>query len=280
MSLPVKKIYVDSRFKTKDSVSDSNFKFEISQSLTLPKNSTCYIDDITIPHSWYNVNEKNNRLYIYANHGTDSTFNIIYIPVKNYNGATLAVALNTLFNSLPHSYYLSASFDINTSQLNIYTDSSNTGFKIYPDFELKKMYKDGGWNGPSYDINNLCSVNALIQNTNNFTKNYNNNLLYQTDFMNFNTIRNIYICSPNLCSLSVIGPRGGPANIVKKVPVSSDFGYVVYSGGSIAHDFIECSRQTWKTLEFTIEDVEGNVIDLNSNPVSFSIILSTINEDF
>ena len=64
MSLPVKKIYVDSRFKTKDSVSDSNFKFELSQSLTLPKNSTCYIDDITIPHSWYNINESNNRLYM------------------------------------------------------------------------------------------------------------------------------------------------------------------------------------------------------------------------
>ena len=56
MSLPVKKIYVDSRFKTKDSVSHSNFKFELSQSLTLPRNATCYIDDITIPHSWYNVN--------------------------------------------------------------------------------------------------------------------------------------------------------------------------------------------------------------------------------
>ena len=65
-----------------------------------------------------------------------------------------------------------------------------------------------------------------------------------------------------MCSLSVIGPRGGPANIVKKVSVTSDFGYVVYSGGSIAHDFIECSRQTWKTLEFTLEDVEGNIIDL------------------
>ena len=188
--------------------------------------------------------------------------------------------MNDLFNRLPNSYYLSVSFDLNTSQLNISTTSGQTGFKIFPDFELKKMYKDGSWHGASYDPNNLCSVNALIQNTNDFTKNYNSGLINQTDFMNFNTIRNLYICSPNLCSLSVIGPRGGPANIVKKVPVTSDFGYVVYSGGSIAHDFIECSRQTWKTLEFTLEDVEGNIIDLNNNPVSFSIILSTINEDF
>jgi hypothetical protein len=142
------------------------------------------------------------------------------------------------------------------------------------------MAKNGGWNGPSYDPNNLCSMNELIQNTNDFSGTYNNSKLYQTDFLNFNHIRNVYICSPNLCSLSVIGPRGGQANIVKKVPVTSDWGYVVYSSGSIAHDFVECSTQTWKTLEFTLEDVEGNIIDLNNNPVSFSIILSTINEDF
>ena len=141
MSLPIKKIYVDSSFKTKDSVSHSNFKFELSQSLTLPRNSTCFIDDITIPHSWYNINETNNKLYIYANRGTDSTYDILYIQSGNYNGATLASELNNLFNGMPGSYYLSASFNINTNQLNISTNSDQTGFQIYPDFQLKYMEK-------------------------------------------------------------------------------------------------------------------------------------------
>jgi hypothetical protein len=61
--------------------------------------------------------------------------------------------------------------------------------------------------------------------------------------------------------------------------VTSDYGYNIFAGGSIAHDYIECSKQTWKTLEFQLQDVFGNCIDLNNNPVSFSIILSTINED-
>jgi hypothetical protein len=146
--------------------------------------------------------------------------------------------------------------------------------------ELIAMGKNGQWHGDYYDYNNLNSINELIQNTKDSTPMFNHNVSYWSNFMNFNTIRNVYICSPNLCSLSVIGPRGGLCNIVKKVPVTSDYGYVVYSGGSIAHDFIECSRQCLKTLEFTLEDVNGNVIDLNDNPVSFSIIFSTINEDF
>ena len=105
MSLPVKKIYVDSRMKTKDSVSDSDFKFELSQSLTLPRN-TCFIDDITIPHSWYNIDTTNNKLYMYANHGTDSTFDIIGITPGNYSGPTLVAELNNQFNRMPGSYYI------------------------------------------------------------------------------------------------------------------------------------------------------------------------------
>ena len=70
-------------------------------------------------------------------HGTDSTFDVLYLPLRNYNGATVAGALNAVFNGMPGSYYLSASFDINTNQLNIYTNSADTGFLIYPDYHLK-----------------------------------------------------------------------------------------------------------------------------------------------
>jgi len=278
MSLPVKKIYVDSRMKTNDSNSDSDFKFELSQSLTLPKNTTCFIDDITIPHSWYNVDTTNNRLYVYANHGTDSIYAILYLNVGNYNGLTLVGELNRVFNTIG-SYFLSANFDLNTNRLNIYTGSSDTSFRIFSDFELNDMAKKGGWRGENYTYNNICSINDLIHNTKKITPGYNRGTSYWSEFINFNGVRNLYLCSPNLCALSVLGPNGSPANIVKKIPVTSDYGFNIFAGGSIAHDYIECSKQTWKTLEFQLQDVFGNNIDLNNNPISFSIILSTINED-
>jgi hypothetical protein len=278
MSLPVKKIYVDSRMKTIDSNSDSDFKFELSQSLTLPKNTTCFIDDITIPHSWYNVDVTNNRLYVYANRGTDSIYAILYLNVGNYNGLTLVGELNRVFNTIG-SYFLSANFDLNTNRLNIYTGSSDTSFRIFSDFELNDMAKNGGWRGENYTYNNICSINDLIHNTKKITPGYNRGTSYWSEFINFNGIRNLYLCSPNLCSLSVLGPNGSPSNIVKKIPVTSDYGFNIFAGGSIAHDYIECSKQTWRTLEFQLQDVFGNNIDLNNNPISFSIILSTINED-
>ena len=39
MSLPIKKVYVNSRYKSAGSVSDSNFKFELPYVLTTPPNA-------------------------------------------------------------------------------------------------------------------------------------------------------------------------------------------------------------------------------------------------
>ena len=57
MSLPVKKIYVDSRYMTNDSISTSNFKFQLARSLFMPQNSVFYSEDVCIPHSWHTVEQ-------------------------------------------------------------------------------------------------------------------------------------------------------------------------------------------------------------------------------
>jgi hypothetical protein len=206
--------------------------------------------------------------------------NWLVIPFANgqYNGAILSNTLNTYFNSQIPEKGMTTSYNINTSSLAIGTTAQDVAFRIFTDSELSK--NNSPWGGQAYNKYQLNSMNELIGNfaTNSF-KTYNNANGYTSPFLSFSGVRNLYLCSPNLCSLSVIGPRGGVCNIVKKIPVTSDYGYNIVTSGSIAHDYIECSKQTWKTLEFSLEDVYGNKVNLNNNPVSFSIILSTINED-
>ena len=48
----IKKVYIDSRFKTNDSVINSGFQIELKEAHDLPDNTVCYIDDISIPHTW------------------------------------------------------------------------------------------------------------------------------------------------------------------------------------------------------------------------------------
>jgi len=59
------KIYIDSKFKAVHSKSTSYFKLELKETIILPRNTIAYIDNITIPHSWYSVETGiNDKLYI------------------------------------------------------------------------------------------------------------------------------------------------------------------------------------------------------------------------
>ena len=59
----VKKCYTDSRFRTVDSISDSDFKFELKEQLDLPDNTICYVDGISIPHTWRAIETHSNKFY-------------------------------------------------------------------------------------------------------------------------------------------------------------------------------------------------------------------------
>ena len=132
MSLPVKKIYVDSRMKTADSDSDSRFKFELAQSVTMPANATCFIDDITVPHTYYNVNEACCNLYMWAA-GKSVNWVVITLPFAQYNGATLSNFLNGHFDRQVPDKGMASSYDVNLSKLSIGTSASDVAFKIFTD---------------------------------------------------------------------------------------------------------------------------------------------------
>jgi hypothetical protein len=65
-SLPIKKIYCDTTFRRFDNKSTSDFKIDLPQTLKLPDNCVCYIDDVDIPGTFYTVEENvNDKLYLF-----------------------------------------------------------------------------------------------------------------------------------------------------------------------------------------------------------------------
>ena len=55
MTLPFKKIYIDTRFKTSDSSSNSDFKIQLPRSVSLPKNTVFYIENVVCSHAFFSV---------------------------------------------------------------------------------------------------------------------------------------------------------------------------------------------------------------------------------
>ena len=72
-----------------------------------------------------------------------------------------------------------------------------------------------------------------------------------------------------------VGVRG-ENSIIKGIPVSSSFCYLVSDSVVAPHDKIDVSRQSIKTLQFTFTNVHGDIIKLHGAHISFSLIFQTI----
>ena len=48
--LPLKKIYIDSRDRTVEPKSASNFKIELPNTVQMPENTVFFVTDVCVPH--------------------------------------------------------------------------------------------------------------------------------------------------------------------------------------------------------------------------------------
>ena len=279
----IKKVYIDSRYSTSDSNSNSDFKFELKEQIDVPENTVCYIDDISIPHSWYTLEEYNNRLYIqYENtlieRGWD--FIVVILPTGNYTGITFASSLQAeVQKKIPgmSCVYNPARGTITItgeSVFRVLTDNHFIpGYYSMVFFEYaNEDWRDVDDNPVTVVASNLMSLNEVIRNN---QVQPNANTEFETGFLDLLNTHNIYLHCPNLGHYNCIGVRG-ENSIIKKIPVSSSFGYLILDSVVAPHDKIDVSRQSIKTLQFTLKNVHGNIINLHGAHISFSLIFQTI----
>ena len=278
--LPVKKIYVDSRYKTIDSVSDSNFKFQLPQTCYMPDDTKFFISDVCIPHTWNTINDFNSKLYLRISYTGGSLVGIRYdcildLDQKSYIGTTFATMLKSKIQEKLTTEYLgniACTFNSTTNKLSL-SLHTDIYFQFLTDKELCNPQIDGywEWSGASYDKNNLQSANAIISNTQSNSAVNDSNLNVFNKHLNLQPIRNIYLHS-SLGSFQTLGSRG-EQTIIKKIPVSSNQGDMVfqdYNPGAV--DMLDCSKQTLRQIEFKLTNVDGHIIPLNDNHCSWSIV--------
>ena len=183
----IKKACVDSRFRTRDSNSDSDFKFELKEALDLPDNTVCYVGDISIPHTWRTIESPNNQFYIIfkmmylAGGGYDITeeynYNpyVLTLPEGNYTGPQMASAIQALVNGFNLTFgfevlYHSARGSITIEAKPEYMDSHGK-FYIPSDFGIMTWPSNThpwtdiqGFVTP-IDPNNLNSINGVLRNS-------------------------------------------------------------------------------------------------------------------
>ena len=266
--LPVKKIYIDSRFSTPDSISNSNFKIQLNRTIHLPKDTVFYIENFVCSHAFYTVETGiNDSLYIKIN----STCYIIKLQTANYNGTTFATQVQTQLNSILNVF--TATFNVNQNSLTISCTNPNS-FYIYTDTDLATNVNNT-WTGTSYTSSSPLSCNDIFNSTYTNSPQFNSTSPYTSGALEMLAFRNLYLTSPNLSSFSTMGARG-ESNIIKKIPVSSDFGFLIIDSFTSTHDWLDGSSLTLNNLEFILKDVKGHIIPLHGSHVSFSIVFSKL----
>ncbi len=74
--LPIKQIFIDSRFKS-SSERHSNFTIDLPTTLLIPDDAGFYIEDACTPHTWYPVNTQ--ALVIYKLSTSAMPLNILIL---------------------------------------------------------------------------------------------------------------------------------------------------------------------------------------------------------
>lgn len=263
--LPIKKIYIDSRWKTPNSKSDSDFTVQLPQNYYMPKNTVFFIDHVCLPVSWYSVQKGRNNIFYYAL--GPSALQTVEIPEGNYKADTLVGELIRPMNILyPNS--VTGKYNVELNSIQIEPKSDGVSLFIPTDEDLIKIH---GKSLPLY------SINSILRNfANNQT--YNKEYPFISDYVDFYPIRNLYLVSDNLGNHNTIA-LNGTTNIIKQIVINAPYNQLVVDNQVLGIDYLDCSGQNLNLLKFKLVDSFGNVIDLNGNHWSFSIVFSILPEE-
>ena len=70
-----------------------------------------------------------------------------------------------------------------------------------------------------------------------------------------------------------INPEGYPSNIIKKIPLTADYGYLLVDNLMTLNDYLSCSNRTFSQLEFKFTNTAGLEIPIYGMHISFTIIV-------
>jgi hypothetical protein len=184
----------------------------------------------------------------------------ITIPSKNYNGIQFAAALELAMNDA--AFYMpppqfKVSFDMNTNMLTItQLDRFDViSFSIISDARISKNHTNS--------MNGILRIGTTTTLT----------LLSPSysAYIDLHGTRNLYMTSSSLASYNTMSNFANDV-IIKKIPVKANYGQMIFDGSSNGYDYLQLSKRSLRRLDFRLEDSFGNIMNLNGNHWSFSLV--------
>jgi hypothetical protein len=237
----------------------------------MPDDVGFYVEDVTIPVSWFPVTTANNRLYVEVSgllpgNRLAASETWIAIPSGSYTAENLAKQIATTLTTVEPGLTFAATYNSNDKTFTITATSPSTTFKLYTDNEVRQ--KASALNREAF----------LASSMNSFIKNFTASGFagsWKSGYVDMVPLRNLFIHSSGIGNFSSMDLNGA-RTIIKKVPVTAAYGEVIVDQFATGLDYYDCSHQTLSRLGFRLCDHAGNVVDLNGLHWSFSLVFSRI----
>lgn len=274
------KLYIDSRKAY--SGTPSNFVYQLPESIDLPE-SMAYIDVVLVPNVFYTIREGfNDRVFLKEVKPSipiyimQELYRIAVVAPGNYNGFTLATAIQTALNANTILSGYVVTFDTPTSKLKFDCNlGTNESFHIYPTVWMRN--NANVWSaasGITLDASNLMdagsacglTANAIISSP---------GPVYGDASVNTLSHHTLFIHS-NLGDMShSIGPNG-ESDIIRRICIESPQNEITVDRHSSPHDSVKMLRQSLRNIHFRLTDVNNDEVDLQGHNYSFSVIIHEI----
>ena len=200
--LPVKQIFVDTRQRSSDSISHSDFHIDLPVVLAMPEDTGFFIEDICLLITWWTINDNLNNCFTFRfNNITTYTS----IPPGNYTtedlGNQMVKTMNETFQTGGTKWSFTYVRPQNAIRIG-FTDAWVTAnptstFRILIDNDMRSGTCG---NFTQTDLNK--SFNNIIKS---FTDNHNYRRAFPftSGFVDLNTVRNVYLCCSGLGSFQL-----------------------------------------------------------------------------
>ena len=277
MKLDITKIYIDTRYRTKNSKSESDFSIELPRSFNIPDGVVAHIDDIVLPVSWTVIDERNNTAYVAFSCVGTIQETIFDFPSQNFDGPTFADMLADYLNNAVKGFkhagvkiepLFICNYDLSENRLTIsFIDNSERAglVKELAPFVLE-FYTDE-YLATEARISEINTINTIIRNT---ERTFITEASPYTCYIDLFQTRNLYLCSSALASYDVVS-NFGLDTIIKKIPCGGGYNKLIVQSSGSTLDGLDVSKRTLRFMDFKLVDSNFRTVPLQGNHFSFSI---------
>ena len=292
-----RRLFVDSRFRTAASQSNSNLSVELPFSLNCPAGSQLFVDNIVLSHSWPTITTSNNKVFIEEVESNIRYHRMIEIEPGHYTIGTIATELQSKLRT--GTFMLGGVYNVtfNNGCLTVSTTSPSGVAYIYGREDIlgnSSFFIDWTWGGTTVEFssdfdtiwraatvvsppeaphprNDACEMLGIMGTGVSVQLNAPATLNY----IDLQKHKCLYLCSGDLGESTSMTMRGS-TDVIRKIPVGhTTQGQVIVDTQSNSVAFALFRSDTiLKFLSFQIRDYKGDLVHFYDHDISFEICIS------